>query len=300
MNGRAVCIERLAVIGVGLIGGSLARALKQAGAVAHVTGIGRDAAHLERARALGVVDEATTSLAEGVARADVVAVCVPMGAYDAVFRALAEAASETAVITDAGSTKRHALVAARRHLDAGRLARFVPAHPIAGGERSGVEASRADLFAGHWCVLTPTGQTAEDATALVETMWRATGARVTTMDAGDHDAFLAAVSHLPHLAAYALVNAVRKQGDEAHDPFRFAAGGFRDFTRIASSSPVMWRDIALANRDALLAQLAAYRDELESLNAALEAGDGEALLAAFSAAKQARDDWLARKDGGHG
>jgi len=290
--------ERLAVIGVGLIGGSLARALRAAGAVDHVTGIGRNVEHLARARELGVVDATATSIAEGVRDADMVAVCVPMGAYDAVFEALTGALRPDALITDAGSTKQQALIAARRHLDADQLARFVPAHPVAGGERSGVEASRADLFADHWCVLTPMDATDEAATKQVAAMWRAAGARVTRMDAADHDAFLAAVSHLPHLAAYALVNAVRSQGDENHDPFRFAAGGFRDFTRIASSSPVMWRDIALANREALLRQLALYQAELNALRTALENGDGEALLAAFAAAKEARDDWLMRRNQG--
>ncbi len=291
-------VERLAVIGVGLIGGSLARALRAAGAVDHVTGIGRNVDHLARARELGVVDATATSIAEGVRDADVVAVCVPMGAYDGVFEALAGAVRPDALMTDAGSTKQQALTAARRHLDADQLARFVPAHPVAGAERSGVEASCADLFADHWCVLTPTDATDEAVTERVAAMWEATGARVTRMEAADHDAFLAAVSHLPHLAAYALVNAVRKQGDEGHDPFRFAAGGFRDFTRIASSSPVMWRDIALANREALLRQLELYQTELNALKMALENRDGDALLGAFTAAKVARDDWLMRRSQG--
>lgn len=293
-------IGRLAVIGVGLIGGSLARALKRAGAVTHVTGIGRDAAHLARARELGVVDAFTTSIAEGVAGADVVAVCAPMGAYDAIFAAMADELDDGAVITDAGSTKRHALAAARRHLSANALTRFVPAHPIAGGERSGVEASRADLFEGHVCVLTPLETVSDGAVSRVKGMWCSAGMRVIRMDADEHDMFLAAVSHLPHLAAYALVNAVRKQGDDDHDPFRFAAGGFRDFTRIASSSPVMWRDIALANRDAVLKQLAAYRDELDRLRTALEAGDGDGLLATFTAARDAREAWLSRRENGDG
>jgi prephenate dehydrogenase len=292
----AHALEHLAIIGVGLIGGSVARSLRATGYVGRITGIGRDAGHLERGRALGVVDDWTNDIGAGVAGADAVLVSVPMGAYDTVFPALAGALPAHAVLTDAGSTKQHAVDAARRHLDAAELARFVPAHPIAGTEHSGVEASLAGLFQGRLCVLTPTPDNTPEAVSAVQAMWRATGADVLTMTAAEHDDFLAAVSHLPHLLAFALVDAVRKMGDETHDPFRFAAGGFRDFTRIASSSPVMWRDIALANRRALLAKLDALEAELGELRAAIEAGDGQALLDVFEAAKSARDRWLA----GHG
>lgn len=292
----AHALEHLAIIGVGLIGGSVARSLRAAGYVGRITGIGRDAAHLERGRALGVVDDWTTEIGAGVADADAVLVSVPMGAYDAVFPALAGALPAHAVLTDAGSTKQHAIDAARRHLGDDELARFVPAHPIAGTEHSGVEASLAGLFQDRLCVLTPMPDSIPETVGAVRAMWRATGADVLTMTAAEHDDFLAAVSHLPHLLAFALVDAVRKMGDEAHDPFRFAAGGFRDFTRIASSSPVMWRDIVLANRRALLAKLDALEAELTDLRRAIEAGDGQGLLDVFEAAKSARDGWLA----GHG
>jgi prephenate dehydrogenase len=292
----AHALEHLAIIGVGLIGGSVARSLRAAGYVGRITGIGRDAGHLERGRALGVVDDCTTDIVAGVAGADMVLVSVPMGAYDAVFSALAGSLPPHAVLTDAGSTKQHAIEAARRHLDDSALARFVPAHPIAGIEHSGVEASLEGLFQGRLCVLTPMPDGTPEAVSAVQAMWQATGAEVLTMTAAEHDGFLAAVSHLPHLLAFALVDAVRKMGDEAHDPFRFAAGGFRDFTRIASSSPVMWRDIALANRQALLAKLDALEAELGLMRTAIEAGDGQGLLDVFEAAKSARDRWLA----GHG
>ncbi len=283
-------IARLAVIGVGLIGGSLARALRQAGVVAHVVGAGRDAAHLARAQALGVIDEAATDLAVAVRGADMVFVAVPMRAYGPVFEAIAGALEDGAIITDAGSTKRHAMAMASEFLP--DAARFVPGHPVAGAEHSGVEASRADLFRGRLCVLTPEKATDAAAVARVRAMWAAAGAHVRLMDAEEHDRVLAAVSHLPHLAAYALVHAVLRLRRDDLDPLDFAAGGFRDFTRIASSSPEMWRDICLTNRDALLGRLDALQSELGVLREALERGDDEALRAYFAAAKQERDEWL--------
>jgi prephenate dehydrogenase len=177
------------------------------------------------------------------------------------------------------------------------MSRFVPAHPIAGTEHSGVDASFAELFDNHLCVLTPVKETRPEAAQAIQDMWKAAGSDVMRMDAADHDDFLAAVSHLPHLAAFALVNAVRKQGNEKHDPFHFASGGFRDFTRIASSSPEMWRDIALCNRTSLLHKLDVLQVELGELKTALEAGDGDRLLAEFRQAKQARDKWLAGHEG---
>jgi prephenate dehydrogenase len=292
----AYALEHLAIVGVGLIGGSVARSLRAVGHVGRITGIGRDEQHLNKGRALGVVDDWTTDIRDGVADADAVLVSVPMGAYDSVFAALAGALPERAVLTDAGSTKQHAVETARRHLHEGELARFVPAHPIAGTEHSGVEASLASLFHGRLCVLTPMEQSTPEAVATVAAMWQATGSEVQTMTAAEHDDFLAAVSHLPHLLAFALVDAVRKMGDAQHDPFRFAAGGFRDFTRIASSSPEMWRDIALVNRRSVLAKLDALEVELAELRSALEAGDGQRLLDVFEAARSARERWLA----GHG
>jgi len=286
-------IERLAVIGVGLIGGSVARALRRAGKVGHVTGVGRGRENLDRARELGIIDDWTHDVGEAVRTADMVLIAVPMGAYADVFRAMADSIGERVPVTDAGSTKQHALRAARRWLP--HPARFVPAHPIAGTERSGAEAAFAELFEGRWCILTPEPQTDAQALAAVEAMWRAAGCKLVRMDAVAHDECLAAVSHLPHVAAYALVNAVCKAGGE--DPFRFAAGGFRDFTRIASSSPEMWRDIVLANREAVLHKMAALRDELDAVSRAIERADGEALLDMFQAAKRARDGWLATHGG---
>lgn len=291
-------IGHLVVIGVGLIGGSVARALRHAGVVERVTGVGRGRANLDRARELGIIDHWTHDIAEAVHDADMVLVAVPMGAYDRVFAELAASLPENALITDAGSTKQHAIEVAERHLP--NPARFVPAHPIAGTEQSGAEASFAELFEDRLCILTPLKGCDEQAVTTVEAMWKATQSRIIRMDAASHDDLLAAVSHLPHLAAFALVNAVRKQGKssaEADDPFRFAAGGFRDFTRIASSSPEMWRDIAISNAPALTQKIDALQAELADMRGALTSGDGDKLLEAFAAAKAARDAWLEKHGG---
>ncbi len=290
-------IKQLAIIGVGLIGGSLARALHRANAVDRITGAGRNPEHLKHARELGVVDDFTTSIPMAVKDADVVLISAPMCAYDAIFAEMAGTLPPHCLITDAGSTKQHAIDTARKQLSASQMSRFVPAHPIAGTEHSGVDASFAELFDDRLCVLTPIKETRPEAVQAIQNMWQAAGSNVMRMEAVDHDDFLAAVSHLPHLAAFALVNAVRKQGNGNHDPFHFAAGGFRDFTRIASSSPEMWRDIALCNRTSLLHKLDALQTELGKLRTALEAGDGDCLLVEFRQAKQARDKWLAEHEG---
>jgi len=288
-------IGRLSIIGVGLIGGSLARALRRAGAVGHITGIGRSRENLERAQQLGVVDAWTQDIAAGVKDADMVVIAVPLGMYDQVFKAMANTLGENTIVTDAGSTKRHAIDIAYKYLNTPE--NFVPAHPIAGTEKSGVEASFAELFDRHVCLLTPLPSTRASALDAVSKMWQQAGSSVIEMGPDIHDKLLASVSHLPHIAAFALVNSVRKQRDGEYNPFDFAAGGFRDFTRIASSSPQMWRDIALCNHEPLLKQIAALQEELNLLKTALENQDGETLLEAFSAAKEARDQWLKQKYG---
>lgn len=286
-------IQHLVVIGTGLIGGSLSLALKRAGVVKRVTGVGRNRDNLELAQKLGVVDEWTHSVAEAVCDADMVLLAVPMNAYDGLFAAMADSLPEGCVVTDAGSTKQSAVTSARKHLP--QPQRFIAAHPIAGTEQSGAGAAFAELFDRHVCIITPETDSDAAALALVKQMWEATGSRVEVMEAVEHDRFLASVSHLPHLAAFALVNAVSKQGADGRDPFRFAAGGFRDFTRIASSSPEMWRDIALCNRDALLEQIACFQSELNGMRDALLAEDGEKLKNEFAAARDARDSWLAKR-----
>jgi len=271
---------KLAVIGVGLIGGSFALALKKAKAVSHVVGVGRSAANLKLAQERGIID----SVASEAGDADVVLVAAPVGQYERIFSSLA---SSQAIVTDAGSTKRDVVAAARK---AG-LARFVPGHPIAGAEKSGAAAASADLFRDRRVVLTPVKETGGDAVSTVEALWKACGARVSRMTAEEHDEVLAAVSHLPHLLAFGLVHEVanRKNSEEL---FSFAAGGFRDFTRIASSHPEMWRDICIANKDVLLKEISAFSRKIEELKKLLERGDAAALEKLFAEARAARERWL--------
>lgn len=281
-------IDKLAIIGVGLIGGSLARALKRAGAVREVLGYGRSPENLQRAVALQVIDYAETSLARVAQQADLIVLAVPVGSMAEILAGLAPYLSERTVLTDAGSVKGSVVVAARAAL--GRhFPRFVPGHPIAGTEKSGVEAALPDLFEGRRVVLTPLPETERAALEQVQAMWRAAGAQVSLMAVERHDQALAATSHLPHVLAYALVDLLaRLDGDRTL--FDFAAGGFQDFTRIASSDPVMWRDICLANREVLGPVLRRYRDELDAVLAAIERGDGDRLLETFSRAKRVRDE----------
>ncbi len=284
-------ISRLAVFGVGLIGGSLALALKRAGAVGEVVGVDRSIENLQLARDLGIIDRAATDAADAVTGADMVVLAVPVGQMAAVMRAMAPYLSPHAVVTDVGSTKQDVVALMQQHLVA-HLDHCVPAHPIAGAELSGATAARADLYLAKKLVLTPLAQTLPDATGKVATMWQICGAQIRTMSAPEHDAIFAAVSHLPHLLAYALVDMIA-QRDNAAQLFEFAASGFRDFTRIAGSDPEMWRDIALANRSALLAELQAYQAQLARLAGALEQHDSAALIGLFSRARQARQDWAA-------
>lgn len=283
-------IKRLAIIGVGLIGGSLARAMKRAGLCDEIVGGGRDAAQLRKAVELGVIDRYDIDIASAARDADMVVIAVPLGAMEQVLCALAGQVRPDTVITDVGSAKA-SVVAAARHVFDEVPANFVPGHPIAGTEKNGVEASFAELFQGRRVILTPLPHTDAHALAQVRLLWRTAGAEVIEMGVEHHDEVLAATSHLPHILAYSLVDTlVRMDSSEAGDEiFRFAAGGFRDFTRIASSDPVMWRDICLANRTAIIAQLERFSADLDTLTALVRNSDGERILAVFSRAKAARD-----------
>ncbi len=285
-------VDTLAVVGVGLIGGSFALALKQAGAVREVLGVGRNAARLTVARERGLIDRVADWAEAG--QADCILLAMPVGETGAVLKNLAPHLKPGAIVTDAGSTKSDVIEAARAALGA-RFGDFVPGHPIAGSEQSGPAAARADLYQGKRVVLTPQAGTRVGAVATVRALWEAAGAQVETLDAAQHDRIFAAVSHLPHLAAFALVDelAQRADGDTC---FRFAAGGFRDFTRIAGSSPEMWRDIALANREALLTELDAYLAALQTLRQTVASEDAEALLTIFSRARAARELWMKQQD----
>lgn len=291
----SIRIDKLAVVGVGLIGGSFALALRSAGVVRRVVGIGRTGATIRRALELGIIDEASTA-PEAVAGASLVLLAMPVGQSRAVFESVARHLSAGAVLTDAGSTKCNVVQAAREVLPAPALERFVPGHPIAGTEHSGPAAAFADLYRGRKVVLTPLAQTDPAALALVRAAWEACGARIFELSAEAHDDVFAAVSHLPHLLAYALVDQVASHPD-GERLFSFAAGGFRDFTRIASSHPEMWRDICMANRGALLARIEGFERALGVLRAALDKSDGAALEAVFQRARAARNRWLEEAHG---
>lgn len=285
-------IEKLAIVGTGLIGGSFALALKQVGAVDEVLGVGRDPAKLTVARELGLIDHAADWAQAG--QADCILLAIPVGETESVLRQLAPHLKSGAIVTDAGSTKANVVATARTVLGT-RFCDFVPGHPIAGSEQSGPGAARADLYQGKKVVLTPQAETRAEAIATVRALWEATGAQVETLDAALHDRVFAAVSHLPHLAAFTLVDALAQRAD-SDAFFRFAASGFRDFTRIAGSSPEMWRDIALANREALLSELDAYLTALQSLRQAVDGQDADALLEMFVRARAARDNWMKKQD----
>jgi prephenate dehydrogenase len=283
-------IDRLAIIGVGLIGSSLSLALKKSAAVGRISGYGRDRANLEKGVELGVLDEFGASIAQTVADADMVVVAVPLGAMQPVFAELKNSVSSAAVITDVGSSKASVVEAARSELG-DLLPRFVPGHPIAGTEKTGVEAGFDSLFRERRVILTPVAETDARAIERVTEMWRQCGAIVENLEVEHHDKVLAATSHLPHMLAYALVHQLSGLNDH-EEIFRYAAGGFRDFTRIASSDPVMWRDVCLSNGTALVALIEQYQQELDRIEAAIRAGDAERLLELFGRAKSQRDSLI--------
>jgi len=283
-------IEKLAVIGVGLIGGSMARALRQEGLVREVVGCGRGQENLERAIALGVIDHYTQEVGAAVEGADFVLVAVPLGAMRETFAAMRGHLSAAAVVTDVGSAKASVVRDAREGF--GELpAFFVPGHPVAGTERAGVEASFPELFRNRRVILTPLPATSPAAVQRVEWAWRHCGADISRMSVEHHDEVLAATSHLPHMLAFGLVDALARMKDN-EEIFRYAAGGFRDFTRIASSNPVMWRDICLANREALSTMLERFSEEMADLAQTIRSADGAHLLEIFQRAKAARDRFV--------
>jgi prephenate dehydrogenase len=286
-------IKHLVVIGAGLIGGSFALALKRKGLVERVTGVGRGRANLEHALKLGIIDAIGESMAAAVKEADLVLAAIPVGAMPALFRELAEALPAHAILTDAGSTKQDVIAAARAALG-GKIGQFIPGHPIAGAETNGAGAAHAHLFEGKPVILTPLPENRPADVDRVEGLWMACTARVARMNEKEHDRVFAAVSHLPHLAAFALMEELAERPD-ADTFFHFAGSGFRDFTRIAGSHPEMWRDIALANRDALLVELDTYIDKLEVIRSLIESRDGQSLEDLFARARQARHNWIKGK-----
>ncbi len=285
-------VENVVILGLGLIGGSLARALRASGFGKHFIGYGHREPSLLRGVELGVIDAFTLDLDEAIAQADILVIATPtLVAADMLKQILPrlEGQSHQPIITDVASVKgslRDAAVAVHGAMPP----RLVLAHPIAGSERSGVAASDENLFVSHRVILTPVEGNDPAAVGIIRAMWQSTGAEVVDMEVAEHDAVLAATSHLPHVLAYTLVDALA-QSDASEDIFRFAAGGFRDFTRIASSDPVMWRDISIANKKALIEAIAMFSERLDGLRHAIESEDAEGLLEIFSRAKGARDEF---------
>ena len=280
-------INRLAIIGVGLIGGSLSLALKKAGKVTEVVGFARNEETRQQAMSLGLIDRAAISIEDAVTGADVVVLAVPMGAMAKTLAEIAPHVTDKMVITDAGSTKAQVVEAAVTTLG-DRISQFVPGHPIAGTEKSGPSAAFPELYQNHKVILTPLAETDAVALKTIQTMWLDVGADVSEMTVQHHDLVLAATSHLPHLLAFNLVGLLA-QNDDVDDVLRFAAGGFRDFSRIASSDPVMWRDICLSNDAAILGLLKQYQQQLTEIEQAIQEQDGDYLMDLFQRAKQARD-----------
>lgn len=286
-------IERLAVVGVGLIGGSFALKLKQLGLVDEVVGYGRNQANLVKAVELGVIDRFESDSAQAVKGADLVVLAVPLGSIAPIYAEIAPNLQPSAVVTDVGSAK--ASVVEQVELALGfKPSHFVPGHPIAGREKSGVEAVEADLYLQHRVILTPQDYTDQASVAWVEQLWQAVGANVVRMTSRYHDEVFAATSHLPHMLAFALVDMLNEH-PELGNVFQYTAGGFRDFTRIASSDATMWRDIALQNAPAIVKWIGAYQDELTKLTQLIETQQANALFELFSDAKQARDQHILKQ-----
>ncbi len=281
--------QKVVIFGVGLIGGSFALALRRAGAVSEVVGFGRSSATLEQAKQLGIIDRIGSDVAREVRDADLVLLATPVAQMAELFARIAPHLGVHTLVTDGGSTKGDVVAAARANLG-DKIAQFVPAHPIAGAEKSGASAALADLYQGKKVVLTPLPENLPEAVARVRKAWELCGATVGELTAQQHDEVFAAVSHLPHLLSFALVHDLA-QRDNRDQLLSFAASGFRDFTRIAASSPEMWRDICMANRDALMGELKQYAAELYVLHQALESNDAAKLEEIFSLAREVRSAW---------
>ena len=284
---KSQLFERVALIGMGLIGSSLARVLRRDGLAGHIAASARTQATLDKARALGLCDSATLDAAEAAAGADLVMLCTPMGAYAEAAAAMAPTLKPGAIVSDVGSVKRQVI------RDVGPLipdgVHLVPGHPVAGTEHSGPEAGFAELFEGRWCILTPAPGTDDGAVERVAELWRRAGMMIEMMDADHHDQVLAITSHLPHLIAYTIVGtATDLEQHLKEEVIKFSASGFRDFTRIAASDPVMWRDIFLNNRDAVLEMLGRFNEDLTALQRAIRWGEGDKLQELFTRTREIR------------
>ncbi len=278
---------RLALIGLGLVGSSIGHVARRENLAGHIAGCAATEATRERARAIGFVDSVTADAAEAVADADLVILCSPVGTFASIARTIAPALKSGAILSDAGSVKGSVLRDVRPHVPDG--VHFVPGHPVAGTEHSGPDAGFADLFDGRWCILTPPEGTDAAAIERITEFWRRAGSRVEIMDAAHHDIVLAITSHIPHLIAYNIVGtAADLEAVTESEIIKYAAGGFRDFTRIAASDPVMWRDVFLSNQDAVLEVLGRFGEDLAALQRAIRWGDGEALQKLFERTRAIR------------
>lgn len=286
-------LNKLVIFGVGLIGGSVALALKKAGNSPHIVGVGRSQESLQTAHALGVIDIATSNISDAMQNADLILIAAPVAQMPSILQSIKPYLGSNTVITDAGSTKGDVLQCAEKILGS-QYPQFIGGHPIAGAEKSGVAAAMADLYLNKNVVLTPTKSTSANAIVCVKQLWQTCGANVSEMTAETHDSIFATVSHLPHLLAFALVDEIASRKNAA-ELFSFAASGFRDFTRIAGSHPEMWRDISLANKDALLNELISYETELSKLKTMLQSEDAAGLQALFERASIARNAWSGSK-----
>ena len=282
--------NKITLFGVGLIGGSFSLALKKAGVVGKIVGMDRSRESLERALQLGVIDEIGKSIPDAVSGADLVLLAAPVAQSEAILASIQPYLPPGTIVTDAGSTKSDVVAAARKAMGE-KIAQFVPGHPIAGREKNGPDAAVDDLFAGKKTVLTPLPENTAHDVARVADAWQQCGAVIHQLTPYEHDCVFAAVSHLPHLLAYALVDNIVKK-PTADLLFQYAASGFRDFTRIAGSSPEMWRDITLANREMLLGMLDSYIVQLNRVRDMLEAGDGDGIQVVYANAQRARQNWI--------
>lgn len=286
-TGKDTLFARMALIGAGLIGSSLARVARRQGLAGHIAVSARTQATLDKALELGFADSVSLDAAEAAEDADLVVLCTPLGAYGSIAETLAPALKSGAIVSDVGSCKKIMFTDVAPHLGEG--VHMVPGHPVTGTEHSGPEAGFAELFENRWCILTPGVDTDAAAVERVSELWRRAGMTVETMDAAHHDQVLALTSHLPHLIAYTIVGTATDLGDELKkEVFKFSAGGFRDFTRIAASDPVMWRDIFLNNKDALLDVLGRFTEDLTALQRAISRGEEKALEDHFTRTRDIR------------
>ncbi len=286
-NVPAPLFDRVTFVGIGLIGSSLARVMRRDGLAGHISVSARSYATLDKAKALGLADSVTTDIRQAVENADLVMLCTPLGAYAGIAEAMAPGLKADAIVSDVGSVKRSVINDVGPHLPAG--VHLVPGHPIAGTEHSGPEAGFAELFEGRFCVLTPEAHTDPAATERIAALWRRAGMTVEIMNAAHHDLVLAITSHLPHLIAYTIVSTATDLEDHLKgEVIKFSAGGFRDFTRIAASDPVMWRDVFLTNREAILEVLGRFSEDLTALQRAIRWGEGDTLETLFRRTREIR------------